>query len=200
MPKGKPNKNHPQCKKCGAYKKCRTPFIPGVRVGRLPIQVLFVGEAPGETEDKWGCPFVGKSGKTILRPEIDKIIDLSYIITNSVRCKPKKENSKNKKPNDDVIKCCNKFLIEEILEYRPKIIVTLGGTAWESITGKKGKLENICSKSQEEIEGRKYHGAIVLPTWHPAFVLRSRSTKPEIYKSFKKAFRILRNLLRKNAS
>src|SRR5271155_1659865 len=100
MLKSEASPEHQRCKECKACKEweCRTPCMPGVRVGRFPIDVLIVGEAPGALEDEWGSPFVGKAGKNVLRPLLlKKLKNKSYIITNSVRCRPPKNKLKDRR-------------------------------------------------------------------------------------------------------
>jgi uracil-DNA glycosylase len=125
---------------------------------------VFVGEGPGADEDQQGVPFVGRAGQLL-----NKIINAMGIqrddvyICNVVKCRP----PENRTPESAEILACSPFLEEQIALIAPKVIVTLGGPATKTL------LQT--SQGIMSIRGRwfAYKGIPVMPTYHPAFVLRS---------------------------
>ena len=117
------------CTKCDLA-KTRTNSVPGK--GNFHSDVIFVGEAPGKNEDKYGEPFVGAAGKK-LSAALGKvgITREEVYITNVVKCRP----PNNRIPNTEERETCTGYLIQEILIIKPKIICILGNTAFNSILG-----------------------------------------------------------------
>lgn len=124
------------------------------------IDVLFVGEAPGKDEDLQGKPFMGRAGK-ILDEWIFETDLLSYAIINIVKCRP----PNNRKPNPNEIRSCLPYLIRQIQQFNPKIIVALGATPCFVLTNRKELVANI-----GKIFQTRYGKVLVFP--HPAYVLR----------------------------
>ncbi len=118
-----------KCTKCDLC-KTRTNAVPGK--GSFQSDVIFVGEAPGRTEDKNGEPFVGEAGKklSIALEEAGISRDAVYI-TNIVKCRP----PNNRVPNTNERNTCQEYLKQEISIIKPKIICILGNTAFNSILG-----------------------------------------------------------------
>lgn len=109
-----------------------------VVVGRgvLPCRVLFIGEAPGRSEDFLGKPFVGPAGK-LLNKAIARAADLaaqakppSYYITNTVRCRPIDDDGGNRPPSDDEVFNCSRYLEQTIIDATPREVVFLGRVAY----------------------------------------------------------------------
>ncbi len=168
--------------------------------GNPETDVMFVGEGPGYDEDRKGEPFVGKAGQLL-----DKImgaigLDRTKVyIANIVKCHPMVDASQPEKrgndrpPAPEEIEKCRPFLIEQIKIIQPKIIVTLGGTATKAllrtnqgITAARGKLFDLSvDESTPPIK--------VLPTFHPAALLRDETLKKPVWEDMK----LLRNLLEK---
>jgi uracil-DNA glycosylase family 4 len=125
-----------------------------------------VGEAPGQTEDAEGRPFVGESGR-ILREALVKcgIDPDSVYITNAVKCATEKTNQP---PNKKTIKLCRNYLLQEIDKVKPNVIAAFGAVALASVLQRKGitKLKNNILCSEE-------FGTKVIPIYHPAYVLRN---------------------------
>lgn len=154
------------CRDCGLWKKCKTARMAGE--GSNHPKFLFVGEAPGESEDSEGKPFVGRAG-LLLREEIQKVgIDLDRCrFTNTIRCRP---------PNNDItyrpeaIDYCRGHLLREIHATNPEIIVLLGNTAIGSVLNRKGILS---------LHGRILHQGKrhYLACLHPSYVLRNDNKK-----------------------
>lgn len=146
------------CTKCSLC-KTRTNAVPGK--GNQNAKVMFIGEAPGRTEDMRGEPFVGAAGKK-LRAIIEKngIPQESVYITNVVKCRP----PNNRIPTETERTSCREHLEREIAAIRPKIICILGNTASNSILGQKEITKN---------HGRtiKKGGNVYFVTFHPAAVI-----------------------------
>lgn len=146
-------------------------------------KVLFVGEAPGETEAKQGRPFVGRSGKLLRKAikDILKLEDADYYITNAVKCRP----PRNATPKDMHINACKFFIHREISFAKPKVIVTLGSVAFKSVLGFNGGLDKV---------GKDFNlrGVPVIHCPHPAFVLRGDERGSKLWKeAFEKVGEIL---------
>jgi uracil-DNA glycosylase family 4 len=135
------------CHKCHLRESCIHP-VGGSGAGKI----MFIGEAPGETEDRLGVPFVGKSGK-LLRTAVG---DNNYF-TNAVKCRP----PNNRKPLNDEIEACFPFLKEEIDSIKPEVIIFVGKTSYS--------LYDRLSKLYPEI-----HYEFI---YHPSYALRKGIAK-----------------------
>lgn len=154
-------KNLPDiCYKCGLYQQgCKTPYISGS--GSIEPDILFVGEAPGEVEDLQGEPFVGKSGK-LLRDSIEAMEFNKVRFTNVVRCRP----PDNRVPSANEIKYCSQYLVDEIAETMPKVVVLLGATPLKAVLGL-GPISSYQGQAAIEQDGIKY-----VACYHPSYVER----------------------------
>lgn len=151
----------PKCQKCGLYKQCENPFISAD--GVVDADVLFVGEAPGATEDRDGKPFVGVSGK-LLRGVVEEDLELKAAYTNAVRCRPED----NKTPTTVQINHCRGFLFEDIRKFDgAKLVVVLGNTALRAVTSYSG----ITGWRGRQV---KANGVNCFATYHPAAILPGR--------------------------
>lgn len=169
-----------QCRECGLYKTC-THLVDGE--GEWDADVLIVGEAPGEQEDKSGRPFVGKSGQ-LLRRVLREVGLKSVFITNTVRCRP----SRNRKPTKKEIKACSSFLDDEIASVNPKLIIPLGEPALSRFVElKKGdSISNwVGGRAYVEIKGKSYP---IFPMYHPAYIIR----RMELYDVYVRMFEVIR--------
>lgn len=163
------------CKKCPLWKNKKAVF----GQGNINSKIVFIGEAPGKNEALQGKPFVGRAGKLL-----DELLKISNIkrngifITNIV----KHRTPNNRIPKSDEIKACVPYLIEQISIIKPKMIVTLGRTATNFIFKKFNfKQENIA-----KIHGRIFKNNItIIPTYHPAAILRNPNLKKDITNDFK---------------
>ncbi len=178
------------CKLCRLHEG-RTHAVPGS--GRIKgLEIMFVGEGPGRSEDMQGEPFVGAGGKLL-----DSLLEQAGLnrsevyITNIVKCRP----PDNRKPLDDEIETCTSaYLEDQIRLLRPKIICTLGATALEYFTGEKsmgaahGKLV------------RRKDGKVIFPTYHPAAVFRNQSLKAVLGEDIKKIPSMLKEIKKEQAS
>ncbi len=162
------------CRKCGLG-KTRTNIVIGR--GNINAPMLLIGEGPGEQEDLQGIPFVGPAGKLL-----DLLLDAlliekdKYYIANIVKCRP----PGNRVPQDEEAERCLPFLRSQVLLIRPKIIICLGATAMKYIIDKNAKITQIRGKWIE----RK--GYWIMPTFHPAALLRDESKKALMWEDFKK--------------
>jgi uracil-DNA glycosylase len=140
-------------------------------------EIVFVGEGPGYHEDQAGVPFVGAAGQLL-----DKMIvamglapDEVYIC-NAVKCRP----PENRKPEPDELQACAPFLQEQLELLQPKVLVALGATGVQALLGSKSGIMRIRGV------WKLYKGRIpVMPTFHPAYLLRSPEKKREVWDDLK---------------
>lgn len=163
-----------ECTRCKLHKG-RTNIVFGE--GNPDAEVMFVGEGPGETEDQMGRPFVGAAGKLL-----DKIIEaMGYrradvYIANVVKSRP----PGNRAPEPDEVAACSPFLFRQIDAIKPKVIVALGGTALKCLFGDEAKITRMRGKFTE------FRGTQLMPTFHPAYLLRNPPAKKEVWEDMKK--------------
>ncbi len=150
--------------------------------GNPEAQLVFVGEGPGADEDEQGLPFVGKAGKK-LTEIIEKGIGLNRsedtYICNIVKCRP----PGNRNPEADEINACLPFLEKQLQAINPKVIVSLGKPATETLLGRKVAI------TKERGQWQEYRGIKVMPTFHPAYLLRSYTleNRKAVHEDMKKA-------------
>ncbi len=157
------------CTRC-RLSQSRTQIVLGY--GNPAADLMFVGEAPGREEDEQGRPFVGAAGQLLT-----KIIEAmgttreQVYIVNTVGCRP----PENRNPQPDEVEACRPFLLEQIRVVAPRVIVTLGTFATQAILGTEEPITRL--------RGRWHaaHGARVMPTFHPAYLLRSPKGKKEVW-------------------
>lgn len=153
--------------------------------GNFKAELMFVGEAPGADEDAKGEPFVGRAGQLL-----NKIIEAiqmkreDVIIGNINRCRP----PGNRAPTLPEAHTCRPFLLREIAVIRPKVIVVMGNTACQNLLDTKVGITKIRGTFQD------YYGVKVMPTFHPAYLLRDPSKKRETWEDMKKVRDYLNNL------
>lgn len=174
------------CTRCKLHSG-RTKLVFGV--GNPNADLVFVGEAPGQDEDRQGEPFVGRAGK--LLTDIIEAIGLSreeVYICNVVKCRP----PQNRNPEPDEIEKCEPFLRAQIESIHPKLICTLGKFAAQTLL----RVETPIS----QLRGRffQYDGIPLLPTFHPAYLLRNPSAKKEVWEDMKVVHEELCRLTGKN--
>jgi len=174
------------CSRCSELCKSRSQVVFGS--GNSKAQVLFIGEAPGATEDKQGVPFCGMSGKIL--SELLAHIGLNredIFITNTILCHPQD----NRNPSKEEVNNCRERLDKLIDVMKPKVIVTIGNFATERILGKTGITTlrgNIFSLhiANQEVK--------IVPVIHPASYLYS-GRNPEMLKQMKSDFEAIKNCL-----
>ena len=133
------------------------------------VEVAVIGEAPGKQEDKAGQPFVGDSGKFLLKMLQAVQLDSNVYFTNIVRCRP----PNNRKPTAEEIKACKPYLIDELRLIEPKIIICAGATAVAGLTGKRESITSLRGKWLD------WEGTAVMPIFHPAYLLRNPSLEKD---------------------
>jgi uracil-DNA glycosylase family 4 len=153
--------------------------------GNFSADLLFVGEAPGANEDAEGVPFVGRAGQLL-----NKIIEAiglkreDVLVGNINRCRP----PGNRTPTLPEAHTCRPFLIREIAVVRPKVIVVLGNTACQNLLDTKIGISKLRGNFQD------YYGVKVMPTFHPAYLLRDPTKKRETWEDMKKVRDYLNSL------
>jgi uracil-DNA glycosylase len=171
------------CGRCGLGKS-RNKAVFGT--GNPETDLMFIGEGPGYDEDQQGIPFVGKAGQLLTK--IINAIELDredVYITNIVKCRP----PGNRDPLPEEAGACHPYLSEQIRLIQPKIICTLGRHAsqvilrtTESISRLRGKFHSI-------------NGIMIMPTYHPAYLLRNASGKRPVWEDMQK----IRDYLKENS-
>jgi uracil-DNA glycosylase len=145
--------------------------------GNPKARLMFIGEAPGADEDATGRPFVGRAGQLL-----NKIIEAiglkreDIMIGNVNRCRP----PQNRTPTPSEAATCKPFLLREIAVVRPDVIVVLGNTAMKNLLDTKEGITRLRGQFMD------YRGIKVMPTFHPAYLLRDPSKKRETWEDMKK--------------
>ncbi len=166
-----------RCKLCGLG---RSQIVFGVGNHRAPL--MFVGEAPGEEEDKRGEPFVGRAGQLLTK--IIEAIGLSreqVYIANVIKCRP----PGNRNPEPDEVEQCEPYLFRQIDVIKPRVIVPLGKFAAQSLLKTVDPITRLRGRQFD------YRGSVLIPTFHPAYLLRNPSAKREVWEDMKKVRAIL---------
>lgn len=163
-----------ECTRCPLYSG-RTQVVHST--GNFRADLMFVGEAPGADEDEQGFPFVGRAGQLLT-----KIIEgigikrEDVFIGNINRCRP----PGNRQPVPIETEACRPFLLREVAVVRPRVIVVLGNTATQNLLGIKTPISKLRGNFQD------YFGVKVMPTFHPAYLLRDPHKKREVWEDMKK--------------
>jgi DNA polymerase len=157
------------CKRCKLCEE-RNQVVFGS--GDPEAQLVFVGEGPGAEEDKQGIPFVGRAGQLLTKmiEAMGLSRDRVHII-NVVKCRP----PNNRDPEPDEVAACSPFLKAQLAIIKPKVIVTLGRYASQTL------LATTTPMSQIRGQWTSYEGIDVMPTFHPAFLLRNPPKKKEVW-------------------
>jgi len=145
--------------------------------GNRKARLMFVGEAPGADEDVQSRPFVGRAGQLLTK--IIEAIGMKreeVLIGNVNRCRP----PGNRAPMPDEVATCKPFLLREIAAVQPEVIVVLGNTATKNLLDTREGITRLRGNFQE------YQGITVMPTFHPAYLLRDPSKKRETWEDMKK--------------
>ena len=161
---------------------CRNCDLAGTRTnivigrGNPSAPIMFIGEGPGEQEDMQGLPFVGPAGQLL-----DTLLEAlqfkpdEYYIANVVKCRP----PNNRVPNEDEAEKCLPYLRNQVSLIRPRIIVCLGSTAAKYVVARDIKITQIRG---QWIERKKFW---IMPTFHPAALLRDQSKKELLFNDIK---------------
>jgi len=170
----------PDCRRCKLHTLGRTKVVFGV--GNPNADLMFVGEGPGADEDIQGEPFVGRAGQLLTK--IIEAIGMKrsdVYIANVIKCRP----PGNRNPEPDEVEQCEPFLFRQVDMVKPKVIVALGKFAAQSLLKTSDPITRL--------RGREYRfrSAILMPTFHPAYLLRNPSSKREVWEDMKKVRALL---------
>jgi DNA polymerase len=162
-----------ECTRCKLHKGRRN-IVFGV--GDPNAWLVFVGEAPGGDEDAQGEPFVGRAGQLLTRIiEAMKLTRDQVYICNIIKCRP----PGNRNPEPDEIASCEPFLIGQLRAIKPKLICALGNFAAQILLRTKEPISKLRGRFHS------YHGIPVLPTFHPAYLLRNPYEKKTVWEDMK---------------
>lgn len=162
------------CRRCKLH-STRTQIVFGS--GNPQAKLVFVGEGPGRDEDLQGQPFVGLAGQLLTK--IIQAIQLSrqeVYIANIIKCRP----PGNRNPEPDEIGTCEPFLIKQLEVIRPKLICALGTFAAQTLLKTDEKISLLRGRFHQ------YQGIPLMPTYHPAFLLRNPNYKRDVWEDMKK--------------
>lgn len=163
------------CTRCKLHNG-RTNIVFGV--GNPDARLVFVGEGPGRDEDLQGEPFVGRAGQ-LLTDIIEKGMKLKrsdIYIANIVKCRP----PNNRDPEEDEIAACEPFLLAQLDVIKPKLICALGKFAAQTLLKTKEPISSLRGNIYE------YHGIRLIPTFHPAYLLRNPGEKKQVWQDIQK--------------
>jgi uracil-DNA glycosylase len=168
------------CTRCKLHRLGRRQVVFGV--GNPSADLMFVGEAPGGDEDVQGIPFVGRAGQLLTK--IIEAIGLTrddVYIANVIKCRP----PENRNPEPDEVETCEPFLFQQIDSIKPKVIVALGTFAAKALLKTQDSISRLRGRTYD------YRGAKLVPTFHPAFLLRSPERKRDVWEDMKKVRALL---------
>jgi uracil-DNA glycosylase len=170
------------CTRCKLHGK-RTNIVYGV--GNPDAPLVFVGEAPGADEDRTGEPFVGAAGQLLTKMiEAMGLAREDVYICNILKCRP----PGNRNPEPDEIEQCEPFLKKQLAAIRPRMIVALGKFAAQCLLRSDAPISRLRGNWKE------YEGIPLMPTYHPAFLLRTPSAKREVWADLQEVMRELDRL------
>ena len=168
------------CTRCKLHRLGRRQIVFGV--GNPEADLMFVGEAPGADEDVQGIPFVGRAGQLLTK--IIEAIDLKredVYIANVIKCRP----PGNRNPEQDEVETCEPFLFRQIEIIKPKVIVALGKFGAQTLLRTFEPISRLRGRVYD------YRGAKLVPTFHPAYLLRNPSSKREVWEDMKLVRKLL---------
>ena len=162
------------CTRCKLHAMGRRQIVFGV--GNPEADLMFVGEAPGADEDIQGIPFVGRAGQLLTK--IIEAIGLArddVYIANVIKCRP----PGNRNPEPDEVDTCEPFLFQQIDIIKPKVIVALGKFGAQTLLRTLDPISRLRGRVYD------YRGAKLIPTFHPAYLLRNPASKREVWEDMK---------------
>lgn len=166
------------CRRCKLWQG-RSRIVYGV--GNADADVLFVGEGPGRDEDLQGEPFVGRAGQ-LLTDIITKGMKLrreDVYIANVVKCRP----PQNRDPEPDEVASCEPFLVRQIELVKPRVVIALGRFAVQTLLRSAEPVSRLRGKWHD------YRGIRLMPTYHPAYLLRNPGDKRLVWEDIKSVLR-----------
>ena len=161
------------CQRCGLG-RTRQCLVFGV--GNPDARLVLVGEAPGREEDEKGEPFVGEAGRLLDRILLAMGLHRDEVyICNVLKCRP----PNNRDPEPGEVATCEPFLIRQLAAIRPELIVALGRFAIQTLLQSKAPISRVRGSWQQ------YQGIPLMPTYHPAYLLRNPNSKREVWADMK---------------
>jgi len=165
------------CRRCG-LSKSRSHIVFGE--GNPKARMVFVGEGPGYDEDQSGRPFVGAAGRLLTKIiEAIQFTRGQVYICNIIKCRP----PGNRNPLPDEIETCSPFLTRQLAAIKPEFICALGTFAAQTLLATNEPISKLRGSFHE------YMGIKVLPTYHPAYLLRNPDKKRDVWEDMKKLMR-----------
>lgn len=172
------------CIRCPLHAQGRKQIVH--TTGNFNADLMFIGEAPGADEDEQGFPFVGRAGQLLTK--IIESIGLKredVCIGNINRCRP----PGNRKPEPVETEACRPFILREIAVVKPKVVVVLGATAAHNLLQVKTPITKLRGHFHD------YFGVKVMPTFHPAYLLRDPHKKKDVWEDMKKVRALLKSVV-----
>ncbi len=169
-----------ECQRC-QLGNTRTSLVFGI--GNPRARLVFVGEAPGEEEDRRGEPFVGEAGELLTK--IIGAMGLSrddVYICNVLKCRP----PKNRDPLPEEIETCSSFMLRQVQAIAPEAVVALGTFAAQTLLATKDPISRLRGHFHD------YHGIPLMPTFHPAFLLRNAAMKRQVWDDMQQVMKLLK--------
>lgn len=170
----------PACARCKLCTLGRSTVVFGS--GSPKARLMFVGEAPGEDEDRQGLPFVGRAGQLLTR--IIEAIGMTreqVYIANVIKCRP----PENRNPEPDEVAACSPFLFHQVQTVDPLVIVALGKFAAQCLLQTTDPITRLRGREFD------FQGRTLIPTFHPAYLLRNPAAKREVWDDMKKVRALL---------
>jgi uracil-DNA glycosylase len=168
-----------ECNRC-QLGRTRTNLVFGI--GNPHARLVFVGEAPGRDEDLQGEPFVGEAGQLLTKIINAMGFQRSEIyICNVLKCRP--PNNRNPLPSE--IEQCHPFMLRQVKSIGPEVVVALGTFAAQTLLQTKEPISKLRGRFHD------YHGIPLMPTFHPAFLLRNASMKREVWEDMQQVMKLL---------
>jgi uracil-DNA glycosylase family 4 len=177
------------CTKCRLHTS-RTQTVFGV--GNPRPELVFVGEGPGADEDAQGEPFVGRAGQLLTRMIAAMTLTREQVyICNVVKCRP----PDNRTPADDEMETCSPYLFRQLAILRPKAIVALGRPATQTLLATKAPITRLRGQWGDfpppAFAGVGLPPAKLMPTYHPAYLLRNPPAKSDVWKDLQEVMRLI---------
>ncbi len=170
------------CRRCKRWER-RNSIVFGV--GNPEADLMFVGEAPGADEDAQGIPFVGRAGQLLTKIIVAMGMTREQVyIANILKCRP----PGNRDPEPDEVETCEGFLFQQIQAVQPRIIVALGRHAAQLLLQTKTPISKIRG------EFFQFQNSLLIPTFHPSYLLRNPSSKRQVWEDMKAVQARLREL------
>ncbi len=167
------------CTQCGL---CETRNTVVFGEGNPSAELMFVGEAPGRDEDAQGRPFVGRAGQLLTKMILGMGLEREDVyIANVLKCRP----PNNRDPAPDEVEKCRPYLLRQIEHIQPKVICALGRHALRALTDYTGPIGRVRGRPMA------FFDRIVIPTFHPAYLLRNPAAKADAWADLKAILKIL---------